>query len=184
MKLEEVLNWTTTTIACVAMAFVSCCTNPPRPDVKRACVSYCGMLFQDEPNGSMSCSQLQTAEDKTLDAFDENLCKEDPRFCRKAACKSLFGWQITAEDNVVGTENGSAFYLGESECRTKTMLLCRNSDWRHGSFPHELAHVVQDCKPLASWQETEREQSLGGGHAGWTEHNVYGTIDQIRHGSD
>lgn len=132
----------------------------------------------------MSCDVLQHAEDVVLDAYDKNLCNEDPRFCRKAACSALFGWQLTTGEEVVGTEDGSQFYVGYSQCRSKVMFLCANQDWRHGSFPHELAHVVQNCEPSSEWTETEREADLGPGHAGWTEHNVYGTIDNIRKGKD
>lgn len=166
----------------VMLSLVASCCTVQHPEAKRSCVSYCGMLFEGTPNGSMSCSQLQTAEDTTLAAYDAKLRAEDQRFCRANACKAIFGWQVETDDAVIATSNGSDFYLGASTCESKTMVLMANQDWRHGSYPHELAHVVQDCSPPNDWEETPHEHDMGSGHAGWTEHNVYKTIDSIRHG--
>lgn len=146
------------------------------------CVSKCGMLLEDQANGSMSCDVLQEAEDKFLAAADE-LKDKDARLSSENACKAIFGWQLRLEQSVVGSTNGSDFYVGLSNCYSKEMTLFANKDWRSGSYIHEMFHLAQDCKPPESWDEDPLEApQRGPGHAGWETNGVDSIIREFRRG--
>lgn len=168
----------------LAFVMVMACGCHPEYIVHRSppCVSTCGMLLEDVNNGAISCTYLNEAEETTLAAFDQKLCSEDERFCKKNACDALFGWQIYAPRETVATQNGSDFYVGLSRCRYKVMEIYANSDWRHGAYPHELAHAVFTCVPPQPTWEESAEDGKAIGHEGWFEHGVYGVLDQIERG--
>ena len=165
----------------IALAILaSGCRIAAKEDKKKPpCQSWCGTLLEHEGNGSISCEVLQEAEDTTLSAMD-TLCKKDKRFCRKEACKALFGWQIIPSDAVLECDGKLGCYVGLSNCSTKQMFLFANQNWRKGSYPHELFHVTQDCQPPESWKMSAAD--AGPGHNGWTEHGVYWVIELIRRG--
>lgn len=178
------MGWTSTALACVAMSWVACCT-PRSAEAEKAqsCVTECGMLFEGEANGAVDCKSLQEAEDVSRKAYDDHLCSEDERFCLQNSCSPLFGYQIKAEDATAWTENGEAARIGETDVESKIMVIGRSSDWRHSSLPHEMVHVIQNGQPPADWIESDQESANGNGHAGWTDHFVYGTIQLIRTGA-
>lgn len=170
-------------IICLAVA-TSCVTahkNPP-------CVSKCGMLLEDKGNGSISCDTLQEAEDKILSAMDKEFCSTDGRMCYENACQACFGWQLSADDDVLAVvpydlPDGGQFTVeavGLSNCEMKWMWLGANQDWRHGSIPHELFHVVLNCQVDPS--DAGVDQSKGPGHVGWKEKGYYDVIDDFRAG--
>lgn len=181
-SLTNGLGWTATVIACLALAAVafSGCAHCSKPNKEPPCVSSCGMLLEDKGNGSMSCTDLDEAEEAVLNALDE-LKDKDPRFTKKYACGQLFGWQLQLAQHVVESDSsigGGMLYVGVSHCDMKVMRLMANKDWRSGSYPHEIAHAIQECNPLPEW----RKGTGGGGHEGWEENGVYSIIKDFREG--
>lgn len=170
----------------LALIFLAaaCCTAPIKPKAKgQECVSYCGILFAGVPNGAMSCDQLQTAEDESRKLWDKKLCKQDSRFCMANSCAPLFGWQIHTEDAEAllfydGNEVVGPF-VGLSRLGSKEMYLAKSADWKHGSFPHEIVHVIQNGD-YHGWRESKLDAMHGGGHNGWTAHGVFRAIDELR----
>lgn len=179
--MTNALNWLATLVACAGMAFVaSSCAGVASEHKAPPCVSHCGMLLENVGNGAVSCETIDQAEQVTINAMNE-LCGDDPRLCKKNACESLFGWQIEASEYTVGSSNGSEFYVGYSQCASKQMWIAANDTWRHGSLPHEMVHAMQHCHPPSHWKATE-EDNHGKGHEGWTDHGVYGRLQEIKRG--
>lgn len=168
------LEWASTILACIGLGILatSCATVRQPP-----CVSYCGMLMEDKGNGSMSCNVLDDAEKKMLDAIDKEFCKMDARACKENACKAIFGWQLHANEDVVFGVNGR-LAVGLSNCREKEMWLGANQDWRHGSYPHEIFHVIQSCS--SGWDDEGEDEESGPGHRGWNSHGIYDLINDFR----
>lgn len=156
-----------------------------------ACVSHCGMLMDiGQGNGSMSCDQLDNAESVWINNANERFCSEDKRMCSKNACDAAFGWQINAgsDTRVYIPEGllpdggvGDLFpAIGYADCAQKVMWLGDNSDWRSGSYPHEMVHVAENC--VSGWSGSERDAGLGDGHGGWEDHGMYDFIRDFREG--
>jgi len=181
-SLTNGLGWTATLIACFGMAMIafSSCAHAEK---KPPCVSACGMLLQEDGNGSMSCDVLQDAEDAVLKAFDE-LKDKDQRLSKENMCKEIFGWQLHLNDNVIMIDSsigGGRPFIGLSNCKSKEMWLMANQSWRKGSYPHEIVHVAQDCTPPKAWGKTY-DPEKGPGHNGWDENGVSDIIDDFRGG--
>lgn len=182
-------EWLITLIACLGLAMValSGCASCQRVDQSPPCVSSCGMLLDSPENGSMSCSDLDKAEAHMLRAIDERFCKDDPRLCKESACKAIFGWQLQLGQEVItlvvqdleGVEIRIPA-VGLSNCSTREMWLGANQSWRHGSYPHEIFHVAQDC--VTNW-EGKPTPERGYGHEGWEDHGIYDFIEEIRRGN-
>lgn len=183
------LEWIATLLACLGLAVVAggCAHRQLRPP----CVSKCGMLLEYKGNGSMSCDDLQTAEDSLIENADAKFCSVDKRMCRENACKACFGWQIEADELVItyneytipdgdgGSVDIKIPAVGTSNCAMKTMWLGANQDWRHGSYPHEFFHVIQDCE--TKW-DGGIDPEAGPGHQGWKDMGVYDFIQDYRDG--
>lgn len=179
--IDKGLSWLMTLLACAGMTLVasSCAHVPKQPP----CVSRCGMLLEDKGNGSMSCDTLQEAEDTLIEDMDKEFCAKDPRMCKANACNSIFGYQLHLDDDVIiVVEYDGVGYpaVGVTNCNSKEMTLSANQDWRHGSYPHEIIHVVQNCDP--GWEGTQEEANNGPGHEGWYAHGIYSFIKDYRDG--
>lgn len=170
------LEWASTILACIGLSLVatSCAAHRQPP-----CVSYCGMLLDEKGNGSMSCDVIDEAEKKMLDEIDKEFCKSDSRACKKNMCEKIFGWQLHGTDDVVFGVDGR-LAVGLSNCQTKEMWLGANQDWRHGSYPHELFHVIQECR--TGWTDEGEREEGGYGHEGWTSRGYYDFIKDFREG--
>lgn len=182
-QLADRLGWAATVIACIGMAVVvlSGCQHPTA--IKPPCVSYCGMLLEDESNGAMSCDKINEVEAALIMAGSE-LEAKDKRFNKENACRSIFGWQLKLSKYEILFDseiNNGAPFVGSSDCRSKVMTLTKKPNWRKGSYPHEFFHVVQDCETPKAWGNSHPE-GAGGGHGGWEENGVYDIIDDFREG--
>lgn len=178
------LEWFATLLACAGMAVVSsgCATCAPR-EIPPPCVSRCGMLLEDEGNGSMSCTVLQEAEDSVLSAADE-LKGHDHRFEKTYACGQLFGWQLHLYEEVISIDLSVSNlpFTGMTDCKSKEMHLNANASWRKGSYPHEIFHALQNCNPPKDWTTSDPLTHPGVGHKGWHDHGVTDIIDDFRAG--
>ena len=131
----------------------------------------------------MSCDVIDEAEKNLIDAIDEEFCHKDSRMCKKNACASLFGWQLMLDESVITYQSfndlGVRPVVGISNCSTKQMWLGANQNWRHGAFPHEFFHAIQDCD--SGWKD-DGSKKHGPGHDGWEVHGVYRFIDDYKEG--
>lgn len=179
--MTKCLEWIATLLACIGLAIVaSGCAHRQSPP----CVSRCGMLLEDAGNGSMSCDYLQEAEDYMLSGIDQNYCSVDKRHCKKQMCEAIFGWQLRLDQHVITfieQPNGMRLpAVGLSNCSTKEMWLGANQNWRAGSYPHEVFHVIQECN--TGWVGSEDDTVHGPGHDGWTDAGIYDFIQEVRDG--
>lgn len=132
----------------------------------------------------MSCDVLDDAESYMLDQIDKQFCSVDVRMCKENACKAIFGYQLQADEDVIifhEVEPGVRIpAVGLTNCDMKMMWLGANQDWKHGSYPHELFHALQDCS--TGWSKSDEPKDVGPGHEGWQSNGVYDFIDEIRKG--
>lgn len=160
------------------------------------CVSQCGMLLETRGNGSIDCQSIDDAEELLLSAIDKHFCSTYHTHCKEYACGQIFGWQVEADTasimvtDVMATtygNDGGVLQMplripvsGLAKCSTKQVWLGSSDNWRKGSYPHELLHIIQDCEGPGI--ETEEDSDNTAGHEGWTEGGFYKFLEMVRAG--
>lgn len=145
------------------------------------------MLLDGAETRSLNCETLQEMEDTVLKAANEQLCKGDYHMCQPYSCGQVFGWQAIALPEVVWNTkvllNKAPLEIpvvGLSDCNTKVVQIARSYDWRSSSYPHEMLHIMQDCK--GTGEESERDSKSGVGHEGWEEQGLFDFVESFTEG--
>lgn len=135
----------------------------PRLDLAPKCVTRCGLRLEgptpeitDGPQ--WTCDELQRTEDQILSAFAS---VEDPRFAQ--TCGRISGWSITVAPGVFLSESVG----GVTKCQSGELVVDGLAPL-NSSLAHELAHVVQDCRPRGP-----------GDHGAWDEDGITGALEQV-----
>lgn len=179
----------------VAILVAACAIS--KPVMKQPpCVSQCGMLLETKGNGAIDCKTLDEAEDYLLTQIDKYFCDTYPTHCKKYACGQVFGWQVKADTAEIMVTDVSSTFIGKdggtesmpiripvsglANCKTKEMWLGAGDNWRKGSYPHELLHIIQDC--TGPGKETTNDTEGTSGHEGWTEGGFYEFLARVRSG--
>lgn len=151
------------------------------------CATPCGMLFEGMPNGAIDCATLDHAERYTLTQIDRFFCASNRRYCLDYACGQVFGWQVEAGQEQIlikdvwysGTPVRTPV-IGLSNCKSKIMYLAAATGWKHGAYPHEMFHIIEDCS--TNRKPSDEDRRHGGGHEGWEEQGIWQFIDMFRKG--
>jgi hypothetical protein len=138
-----------------ALLLVSCAAAP--------CRTKCGLLVERMPY-QWTCKDVQDLESASMWAFKD---VEDPRL---QTCNAR-GFSLSTVDAKSWTVNDGRLVAGITYCNQKSMVV-GNLNPRESTFTHELAHVLQNCRP--NWPHDEIDWD----HSNWERDGIYRAISK------
>lgn len=119
---------------------------PATPGLSAACVTD-NMLVVLDPAPAGWCDEVQEVEDRIFDAFRE-VAPYDARFGSSKA--RVRGWAIVVVPELSWSNTGGTNVIGQTDCDNRVVYVNNNRP-AAGPLGHELAHAVENCKPLEPW---------------------------------
>lgn len=150
-----------------ALALLLACGCAQTPPID--CVTRCGLrLAGDVPHiddgAQWTCAELQRTEDAVLAAFDHQV--SDDRF--RNACERISGWVVVVRPTVfVDSTVG-----GRAHCASGVLEVGALSPL-NSTLPHELAHAVQSCQPLAPVESSDPD------HSNWQRDGIASALEEV-----
>ncbi len=128
-------------LALPLLCVICACGQTEQPFV---CRTRCGVELVNVPIDApgWTCNNLQIQEDEMLEEYTRI---DDIRF--QSACSLMHGWRVHLGDGPLITDPAlSGPLTGVTHCELQESTVGNSPPWE-SSYPHEMAHAVQNCQP-------------------------------------